>query len=193
MSVESSIKSSIESRRLFLAFDPPPEVRQKLVEARAATERRLLQAAKARGLGRMVAASNLHITVHFLGQVSVERIDDLNTIEIDSVPFSIQLDTFGCFKRAGIIWLGCSQQSQALTRLHEQLKEQLVERNFPVESRPFTPHVTLFRKSGAIKPFALEPAVEWCLDSLVLMESVPQSDGTVAYEVRHQWEFVKTG
>lgn len=94
---------------------------------------------------RLIAESDLHITLHFLGTADVAVAAALR--HVGAEPFTIRLDRPGHFSLKGrktILWVGI-EPSAALTGLHAATARALATVGFEPESRPYQPHVTVAR------------------------------------------------
>lgn len=136
--------------RLFLAIELPDRIRQEL---------RQLSPRPAADL-RVVREDQLHLTLHFLGDVDDACVASLMaTVRIIHVePFSLTLTGVGRFPprgRASVLWAGL-QTSAPLQRLHSSLGVALAAAGFPVERRAYTPHVTLARVGPRTPPRLIE-------------------------------------
>lgn len=101
------------------------------------------------GRGNFSRPENLHLTLHFLGEVEPGQVS-LVKAAMDSVPvptMELQFTHIGCFSREGgnLWWLGIEPNSQ-LIQLQKSLGEQLQQRGFSVERRRYAPHITLARQ-----------------------------------------------
>lgn len=134
--------------RLFLAVKPDRP-------AEALLGRRLMdvQAAvgdEARSL-KWTPATNLHITLHFLGEVPQARVAHvIETVQrtLAEDPFEVALGGVGVYPAAGaprVVWLDVVGGGEALGRAHTELGRRLTEGGFPIESRALSPHVTVAR------------------------------------------------
>ena len=128
-------------QRLFIAVDLPEEVRRRLG--------RLLS--EPPGGVKPVRPEQMHLTLHFLGDVADGAIAGLATAleAIEQPGFTIDLAGGGCFpspRRPNVLWVGVAV-SEPLATLHAALAEVLTEHGFAIETRPFAPHVTLARVS----------------------------------------------
>lgn len=101
---------------------------------------------------RWARAETLHITLHFFGSITDDRVaaalDAVRPALSASPPFEVAIDTLGSFPERGrprVLWLGSSIDSEALQRLAASVRERLRMSTFPVEERPFRGHVTLGR------------------------------------------------
>ena len=115
--------------RLFVALEPTPEFR----EALACLQERILEAGIS---ARYYDASNLHMTLAFIGQWPED---------VSGLPFSIELSHVGIFPEADVLWAGV-KPSGALDALAEQVRSRLDAEGIPFDHRPFYPHITLARK-----------------------------------------------
>ncbi len=167
--------------RLFFALWPDDTLRAQIVETR-----KLIP-----GLdqGRLLVAGNLHLTLHFLGNIDLDRIECFirQARKVRAQPFSLELDTPGYFKKARVLWLGCQQLPTALVDLHRQLGRHLETCEFKVEERPYNPHMTLARKINRRPdmPPRVEP-LPWQVDKFVLVQSV-SIEGGVRYQVKESF------
>jgi 2'-5' RNA ligase len=110
---------------------------------------------------RWTAPQNIHLTLHFLGDVSVDHLEAVGQASTDAAagtqPFSLSLERLGCFpntRRPRILWVGLSGKTELLVALQRELGEQLNRAiGFQPESRPYSPHLTIGRvKKGIPKP-----------------------------------------
>jgi 2'-5' RNA ligase len=98
---------------------------------------------------RWTAEENYHITLSFIGNVDeeiAERADEtLSAIRAES--FSLTFTGAGIFSegdRPRVLWLGV-EKNAALYRLQEKIQNALISARAPVETRRYTPHITLAR------------------------------------------------
>lgn len=145
--------SADEKYRCFIAIEPPDEAIDALWNLREELRDELGETAF-----RWVSRPHLHITLHFLGDVDSERIDTLsgamNAACASCERFVLDATCVGCFpnnRRARVVWAGFADTSTA-SELHRQLADELRARDFPVEDRAFTPHVTLARARRHARP-----------------------------------------
>ena len=128
--------------RLFIALAFSPALHDWLAEAQSGL--RLGSES-----GNFSRPENLHLTLHFLGEVSGGRVAPIRAAmeRVTVPPFPLTLGGVGMFRREGsnIGWLGI-EKNEALASLHAQLAKNLRAVGFPVESRFDTPHLTLGRE-----------------------------------------------
>lgn len=171
----STNTSTHKSHRVFFALWPNSHTRQQISEA-------FQQSAYINANARHYLESNLHLTLHFLGNISAEQ---LNCVQQQAAcvkfrPFTLSLNCFGRFKRAGILWLGPDHINDELLQLHQQLGDALRLCDYSAESREYRPHISLMRKfHGELEQISLK-TIHWTVDCFALIESVSVS-GVMQY------------
>jgi len=124
--------------------------------------------------GRAPRPENHHLTLAFVGEVAVQRIDALERIGAAAsrsvAPFMLTLDRLGEFHHTGIVWLGADTLPAPLERLVRALRDGLAAEGFPVERRPYRAHVTLVRRCGTVAPATIAP-VAWRVERVTLVAS----------------------
>ena len=134
--------------RLFLGIAPDAPTREAIGAATARLESALGATATA---FRWTRTDNVHVTLHFLGEVPPARLEALRRVigePIAEPPFAAGTGRFGAFPERGaprVIWLGVDHGADAMTRLHAALAGRLRRLDIAVEDRPFTPHFTIAR------------------------------------------------
>jgi RNA 2',3'-cyclic 3'-phosphodiesterase len=168
-----------DTGRYFLAAWPDDAIRDRLV--------RWADAIQAGTAARRVPADNLHITLVFLGTLDPPRLDAVKGVAADA-PWSgalLTLDRIGYWKRARIIWAGTSEGSEALSALTATLRGRLGRLGFRVDTRPFVPHVTLYRKA-ARRPRWRPEVIDWRIERFCLVRSTLSASGA-RYEIVERW------
>jgi 2'-5' RNA ligase len=164
-------------KRLFVAVPLDERTRA----AVAAVAERL----RAGGLhGRFVRPENYHLTLAFLGNVSLDALpaaaEALERTARDAEATRIPLERAGAFpneRRARTVWLGPLAPPPGFVRLHRALLAQLVRSGFALESKP-QPHVTLCRADGVPLPrLALSESLAVEAGALVLYSSLTLPEG----------------
>lgn len=129
--------------RLFVALEIPSEI----CNALAAFVKELRGAAPQ---AKWVRADNLHVTLKFLGETKPPRLGAIESAlaSIRSTqPVTLEFRGLGFFpneKRPRVFWVGM-EASANLKVLAEDIDRGLHQLGFPLEERPFTPHLTLAR------------------------------------------------
>lgn len=170
--------------RLFFALWPTDEVRFQIAE-------NLKRFNIDHNQSRQVTNSNLHLTLHYIGNTSIAEMKclDRQARQVNAKPFDFCIDCSGFFKKPKVFWFGCQTVPKALYDLHKNLGEFIARCAYRPESRRYSPHLTVARKiNEAPGTVPIEP-VYWQVDRFVLVESVSVSGG-VRYEVVESYLFV---
>ncbi len=154
------------SRRLFFALWPDDGVRRAL----AAWQRAHLPSDC-----RPAHPADLHLTLHFLGQVEEARLRALLALGrgLPLPAFSLNLERIGYWARSRVLWAGPARTPLPLARLHAQLGRGLQALGFELDARPFRPHVTLARKVRRPPAETALPPLPWAVREWALVESRP--------------------
>jgi len=136
--------------RVFLAVDVDDRVRAGI---RALIERLREPMDRAGWQSRVgwVAPDRVHVTLHFIGELSESRVGELiAAVErpLDVAPFDLALGGLGLFPPRGrprVLWVGVERGGAAVGELHAATGKRLVALGLPVEERAFSPHVTVAR------------------------------------------------
>lgn len=102
---------------------------------------------------RMVNSANLHLTLHFLGDVyscTVEKmLHEFIPIFLETKAPLMSLGKIGAFPRWSeprVIWLSLTGDHTILRKIYADTAATLVNIGIPVDTaRPYTPHITLAR------------------------------------------------
>ena len=140
--------------RLFIALWPSDAVRSEI--ARWQSEWVWPERAS------VVPPEQLHITLHFLGDVAPQRVLDLKYV-LKSISFAHFDLHFGRpdIWHQGIAVLRPINSPTTLRGLHARIGLALAEIDLPVEERTWRPHVTLARRASGAKPPERMPDVHW--------------------------------
>ncbi|MCG6938117.1 MAG: RNA 2',3'-cyclic phosphodiesterase [Gammaproteobacteria bacterium] len=174
------MNSKQETYRLFFALWPSTAVRQSIVETFSVVSPKLK--------GRVMRPQNLHITLHFVGQVTQTTKDCLHSAaqSVKARRFQLNFDSFGHFSKAKIFWMGCSESPAELTELHSKLGAAIENCGYRQEQRSYSPHITLMRKCVKPGPGQMDFSIPWPVDEFVLVESVTHQQG-VEYRVINKY------
>lgn len=165
--------------RLFFAIELPQELKNQL---------ELLQK-MCPFAGRPVSPHNFHITLLFLGEISHHQLHDvLDAIEIPAIkPFQIELKQFAFYPKAEV---GCIEvaANDELMQLHQHISRNLKQAGIHIKqsSKPFRPHITLFRDATVQSEITQTASYSLEVDRFCLMESQFNQKG-VYYEVIEEW------
>jgi len=147
--------------RLFVALDIPDEA----VSYVGRIQRRIKQEIRA---DRWQPLSNLHLTLHFLGEVEealVPKIcEDMNLVSSIVEPFSLVMGQFGVFPhpdRPRVVWIGLEGQKKSLEQVHALLGKRFdLHQGLHYDKRNYHPHITIARGPHRSCVFPL-PLEEW--------------------------------
>ena len=149
--------------RLFIALWPDPQVRHALRRWRDAWE-------WPRG-ATPVKPERLHMTLHFLGSVSNERIAELRgALAVPFEPFELEFGQARLWPH-GIAVLEPHAAPGQLLQLHSDLGKALEGLGRTVDERSFKPHVTMARRAVKASVPQSGPPLTWAVDGYALMES----------------------
>lgn len=174
--------------RLFVAL----EVRE---PARAALERAVAPMREALPGLRWTDADTWHITMAFVGSVDAARaeaVDDATAaVAAERPPFDVRLNSHAGSFGGGSLLYASIDEDEPLVESAAALHRALADRGFPIEERPFVPHVTLARAPRGVRvppqllaDFPL-PSVRWTARRLVVVRSRLRVGGSV-HEIRSE-------
>lgn len=168
----------VARRRVFFALWPDAATAKRLDELGAQ--------AHARCGGRRMRRVGLHMTLVFIGEVPVERLEALGAAaaRVCGTAFTLEIDRLACWRHNRIVWAGCAQAPLELLTLVGQLRERLGEVGLPLDERDFAAHMTLLRDARCEELPVFDP-VAWPVGEFVLAASLPQGGGN--YEIIGRW------
>lgn len=134
----------METVRAFIAVDIGDEIRGKLDEL----QRKLK---KVHADVRWVKPRRIHLTLAFLGNVAVEKLDPLKSTLDHSCQglgaFEVEVagtGTFGHPKHPRVVWTGIAD-CPPLLNLQRKVVDALLRAEVEFDNKPFAPHLTLGR------------------------------------------------
>lgn len=134
----------MSSVRSFLAIPVREELKAKIAELQRGWKKQLPDV-------RWARPDNLHLTLHFFGEVTHESLEKIKvsvlSVKDYQAPFQVKVQGLGAFpslKRSRVLWLGLTPQ-EPLQRLHRHIQRALQEIDIPTERRTFSPHLTIAR------------------------------------------------
>lgn len=144
--------------RLFVALDVPDRVREALAELSARLKKTCLSA-------RWMRLESVHITLTFIGEVSLETVEKIREA-LGSLPqfpaILLRFAGLGFFpnaRRPSVFWAGV-EADPPLAALARAIEAKLEPLGIPAEKREFHPHLTLARFDSSQGTQALVTAVE---------------------------------
>jgi len=168
------------NKRLFVAIDPPPEIRDQLTTICC----NLPDA-------RWTPPEQFHLTLCFIGEVNGAAFLDIKEAltEITVAPFALRLQGVGFFPPRGqprVVWAGV-ETSEPLAILQRKITSRLFTLGLEPENRKFSPHITLARlhQTPAAKvgrylgAHGLFASAEFVADRFLLYSSVLGRKGAI--------------
>lgn len=135
--------------RAFIAIELSRDLQQSLDQVSARLKEHLPRAAV-----RWVAASKIHLTLKFFGDVSFAHVaalsQTLQEVAGRHPAFEFSVGGLGAFpkpQRARVIWVGIDAPKE-LEILQRDVDMETARLGYPREDRPFSPHLTLGRVSN---------------------------------------------
>jgi 2'-5' RNA ligase len=122
---------------------------------------------------KWVEEGNYHVTLRFLGEVAPAELTVLSKALqslTSSKSFPAQLGEVGAFpsqRSPRVIWVGFQKGGPEMGEIAHVLEEELRQRGFPPETRPFHAHLTLGRQRT---PHNLDPLVNLLVKEPPLVE-----------------------
>ena len=153
-------KKTRETVRTFIAVELPQEIHDAL---------RQLQDVLGGSMPdvRWTKASNIHLTLKFLGDVQVSRLDaiseSLKDVAGQFPHFNVRLAGIGAFpnsRKPRIVWAGIDQGADELVQMAQKIEASMKRLGFPREKRPFRPHLTIGRVRNLKHPVVMTEALE---------------------------------
>lgn len=139
--------------RAFVAIDLPPDVQDCLTQISAQ-----LKGQVGKKSVRWVPIPNIHLTLKFLGDVSVNNLDVLQEIisaeAAQQKQIEISIGRLGAFPKAAhprVVWVGVEAPPE-LTALQRGIEAGTTKVGYPKDKRAFYPHLTLGRVSRNASP-----------------------------------------
>lgn len=102
---------------------------------------------------KWVEKDNLHLTMKFLGYISLEQTEliksKLKEIANRCSPLIIKLSSnigiFPTYKMPRIIWVGIKEGTNELKEIYNSIENNLSNKGFPRENKDFSGHITIGR------------------------------------------------
>jgi len=140
--------------RSFICIDLPSDIKRSIYGF-------VSEAKKLDSSVKWVEEQNLHLTLKFLGEEPVTKVDKIRNLLSKMIPnlklssFRLTLKGFGVFpdwNRPRVIWLGIEGEGVGqLKILRDFIEAEARKLDFVKDSKSFSPHITLGRaKSGKI-------------------------------------------
>lgn len=138
-----------ETIRVFLAIDLPAPLQSALADLIGQLRHRNFP-----GI-RLIKPDNLHITMKFMGNVSVNKIPDIAKAVSEIIglttPFDLETGPIVIFPNERfprVISVGFTGNLNPVTQMHQLVETTMASLGIVKERRPFTPHLTIARMSN---------------------------------------------
>lgn len=172
-----------QRQRVFFALSPERGLRDAIErQATALYQQCAASKAAAEQHAKLIPARNFHLTLGFYPSVSLPELEQLMQLaaSVQVTRFQLTLNQLGCFEKASIAWLGCSEEPKELTALAQVLR--------PAEPHPFVPHISLLRRFNGSLSHNVQ-GLNWPVNSFELYRSQRNSHGSV-YQRLASWPLV---
>jgi 2'-5' RNA ligase len=177
------------TKRLFLALVLPDEIKQKLNNWRALHLETIELPP--------VPVENYHVTLAYIGTVNADRekmlIERLGEIKADSFPLLINKTDY--WPTPKVLHLIPTMTPPRLLDLQRKVNKAIEHIGLPIETRPYRPHLTLYRKISQERFEQLEedglpePHVDIAVEQFAIYESISDRDG-VHYEKMDAFDLI---
>ena len=153
-------KKSRETIRTFISVELPQEIHDTLKQLQDVLKVPMPDV-------RWTKSSNIHLTLKFLGDVEVSRIDTISVALADIArqfsSFTMNLAGIGAFpnsRKPRIVWVGIEKGANELVSMAKQIEDAMKKLGFPREKRSFRPHLTVGRIRHLEHPTIMTKALE---------------------------------
>ena len=144
--------SNIKKKRLFIALNLPAETKE-------AISNFVDNIRENWGGIRWISSLGLHITLHFLGEMTFEDEEEVR-LSLQSLDYQfkelefeiVKLGVFPNMNRPRIVYLACRQTNgNSIEKLQELIGFNFVKLGIKIDEKKWKPHITIGRANGQIK------------------------------------------
>ncbi|OGY44448.1 MAG: 2'-5' RNA ligase [Candidatus Buchananbacteria bacterium RIFCSPHIGHO2_01_FULL_39_14] len=164
-------------KRVFIAINLPLAIKEELNKLISRTKK--INSSQSI---RYVKAKNIHLTLHFLGYLNEDQINQVKNVLKslakdfqETVLITKKIDAFPNLNQPRVIFLSCPERAgENLIKLQKNLGENLKKIGIILDHRLWQPHLTLARIFGHCQfktQNLIIPKLEIPVNSLELMES----------------------
>ena len=178
------MSASGEVIRVFIAAPIPPPAKLVLSNVIERLSGKILNGV------RWVNADGIQLTIKFLGNIKPEGVakitEAMGRSAAEVSPFEVRLWGLGTFpneKKPRVLWAGMEGDIDRLRELQEKTEGALEVMGYPIDRRPFNPHLTLGRVRDqvdeqtrraiglALPAGKLEASELWLVESVELIQT----------------------
>lgn len=149
-------QNSSSTIRSFIAIDLSESIHQEIAQVISTLSQQLMQqSSQIEKAVRWIPKNNIHITLHFLGDVKKSIIEEINkqlNLTISQIPsFNIQIGGLGVFPKPAkprVIWVGI-HPSKELEELYQEISNTINRFGLRTDNRQFQGHITIARVKEA--------------------------------------------
>jgi 2'-5' RNA ligase len=176
--MSNTVNPAVE--RMFYAFWPAAEAREEFAQAARALD--------CGAAARAVPVADYHLTLAFVGEVPVSRVEDLRRIarELAAGACQLRFDAYEYWPKPEVAVAAARQIPAPLQSLWVSLHERLAQARFVLQPKRLRPHVTLARKVVQAPVLAPMLPVEWTPREFHLVRSTPSREHSI-YTVVDTW------
>jgi 2'-5' RNA ligase len=131
--------------RTFIAIEIPPQIKKAIAAQTASLQKDMGHAV------RWVAPENIHLTLKFLGDISVSSVEYISQTLLTECgqlpPLEVTVGGLGCFPnphRPRVIWIGLTAPAE-LMRLQHKIDAATAQLGYDMDEKHFSPHLTIGR------------------------------------------------
>jgi 2'-5' RNA ligase len=143
--------------------------------------------------GRFKQPKNMHMTLKFIGEVTMDQYDRLIS-EIDRAIYEYevlnielnQLGFFGNSTKKHTLWIGCSVQS-SMIQLSETMTRCAISAGISMNHTPFVPHITLAQHGTLLSELPKIETINVRFDQVCIFLS-SRIDRELIYQPLKCWE-----
>jgi 2'-5' RNA ligase len=183
----------LQQIRSFIAISISSELRDEI-------ERLLAVLKSIPGNIKWVNSDSVHLTLKFLGNISILQVEQINSILKESVngitTFQLKTSGKGAFpsvKNPRVYWIGIEEtENNNLILIQKKIEEELIRIGFESEKRKFSPHLTIgrvrdFKNIQQVNNVFINhdfPTIEFSVQNIFLMKSQLTPRGAI-YSVQN--------
>lgn len=183
----------METTRCFIAISIDPKIQQSFKQIQDDLKKTGAEIS-------WVRPNNIHLTIKFLGEVSLPQIETVKKVTAEVVKTKAAFDSmvgglgaFPSLNNPRILWVGFKNGGEEIKNLAAALETGLHNEGFPMEKREFYPHITLGRLRSSHNQFALVKAFKnypaplelpQRVGKIILFKSTLHSSGPIYEELQ---------